>query len=151
MFEIKFKIPELHSSKISQLYAKIKPVVHKDNKLYYLREFSDEELSNVAYLWNIDENISQEVPENILVPLERYDFYCLHKFASPALFKPTIAEVLAQISQEVISIACAFEIIKCPERKEDFFEDSFKTIAFENSFHVSTVRLYANKCNEILK
>lgn len=151
MFEIKFNIPDLRQSKLIELYSKIKPVVHKDDKLYYLREFSSDELSNVAYLWKIDEDISSEVPENLLVPLEKYDFECLHKFASPGLFKPTIAEVLAQISQEVISIVCAFEIIKSPETKADFFEDTFKTIAYENSFHVSTVRLYANKCCGILK
>ena len=141
----KMSIPEISNEELRKLYERIKPVVRVNGSLHYLREFSLEELRRISYLWSATENVREEVKDNELEVMEGRDFVCLHTYGYPGFFKPTIGEVLSQLDENDIPLVKAFEIIECPEVSEDFYKDSFTTIAFKNRYHVSTVRLYREK------
>ena len=69
------------------------------------------------------------------IPCMGRDFECIHKYGYCGLFKPSIAEVLAQISEEDLEMADAFEII----RLQDWAKNK---IVFDQGYHISVVRLY---------
>ena len=143
MFNV--SIPKVSVEEIQKRYEHIKPVITVNGKLHYLREFNLEELSDSSYIWNIDKDVREEVDENELEVLEGRDFVCLHTYGCPGLFKPSIGEVLSQIKENEVPFIKAFEIIESPETYDDFYKDSFTSIAFYNGYHVSTVRLYGEK------
>ena len=87
----------------------------------------------------VEEKLGEELDMTKYSPMPQYDFECIHKFGSPNLFKPSIAEVLAQISDFVLDKTCAFEIIEKPQTQADLYRNP---IAFDNGFHTSIVRLY---------
>ena len=143
MFEV--SIPKISDEEMRKRYEHIKPVITVNGKLHYFREFTFEELSGISYLWNRDEDVRDEVGEDELEVLEGRDFVCLHGYGYPGLFKPSIGEVLSQIKEYDLPYVKAFEIIESPETASDFYKDSFTSIAFDNGYHVSTVRLYEEK------
>lgn len=130
----------LPKEEIVDRYSRIKPVVEKDGKLYWLRPFSRHELFDISYLWN--DETDQPVQDGEIVPIQGRDFRCLHKYGYYGLFKPSVAEVLTQIDPELANTVAAFEIIDSPETAHDFYKDEFTSAAFDSGYHVSTVRLY---------
>lgn len=145
MFNV--SIPKISNEELEKRYEQIKPVVTVDGKLHYFREFTSKELRNRSYLWDSDEDVREEVGENELEILEGRDFVCLHAYGYYGLFKPSIGEVLSQIKEQDVPFIKAFEIIQYPVTASDFYKDSFTSIAFNNGYHVSTVRLYKEKDN----
>lgn len=144
MFDV--SIPPILNEELQKRYSKIKPVVTRNGKLHLLREFTPEELGKQSYLWNIDEDIREEINGDCLEPLVGKDFVCLHKYEYHEFFIPTIKDVLAQIDEKLLPHVCAFEIIDSPKEKSaDFRKDSFTSIIFSRGFHVSIVRLYRKK------
>lgn len=141
----KVSIPKISDEELKERYEQIKPVITVNGKLHYFREFTFEELSNRSYLWGCDKNVREEVKENELEVWEGKDFACLHSWGYYGFFKPSVAEVLAQINELDLPLVSAFEIIESPKTAEDFHKDSFTSIAFNNGYHVSTVRLYRKK------
>ena len=95
-------------------------------------------------MWNYADDVREEVSEK-LVPLQGKDFVCLHPYGAYVFFKPTVAQVLAQIDKNLIHQVKAFEITAAPKIAFDIAFSSFKSIALENGFHVSNVRLYVEK------
>lgn len=142
MFEV--SIPKISDEEMMKRYEQIKPVITVNGKLHHFREFTFEELSGISYLWN-RKNVREEVDEDELEVLEGKDFVCLHTHGYYGLFKPSISEVLAQIKEYDLPLIKAFEIIESPQTASDFRKDSFTSIAFDNGYHVSTVRLYGKK------
>ena len=140
MFNV--SIPELTDEKLLERYERIRPLVRRDGKLYYLRNFSLEELRKFNFMWLSYEDLDWWVYNGELNPLEGKDFPCLHKYSYHSVFQPTIAEVLSQIDIDLVYRASAFEIIDTPNTKQNFFKDVFTSIAFKNGFHISYVRLY---------
>lgn len=143
MFNV--SIPKISNEEMAKRYAQIKPVLTVNGKLHYFREYTLEELSNMSYLFNRDEDVRGEVGEDELEVLEGRDFVCLHGYGYYGFFKPSVGEVLSQIKEYDIPLVKAFEIIESPETASDFHKDSFTSIAFDNGYHVSTVRLYGEK------
>lgn len=141
----KVSIPKISDEEMMKRYEQIKPVITVNGKLHYFREFTLKELSGISYLWNSDEDVREEVGEDELEVLEGKDFVCLHGYGYYGLFKPSVGEVLSQIKEYDIPLVKAFEIIESPETASDFHKDSFTSIAFDNGYHVSTVRLYRAK------
>ena len=135
----KISIPEISKEELISRYERIKPVVKYDQKRYFLTNFSEDELTKSSYLWMIKERLGEEFDITKYSPMPEYDFECIHKYGSPNFFKPSIAEVLAQISDLVLDSVCAFEIIEKPENVTDLYRNK---IAFDNGFHTSIVRLY---------
>jgi hypothetical protein len=66
------------------------------------------------------------------------EFQCLHTYAYYGFFKPSVAEVLAQLPERFLS-ATHFEIVNSPRKASDL-NDQKK--ALNAGFHVSTVRVY---------
>ena len=143
MFEV--SIPKISDEEMLERYEHIKPVITMKGKLYHFREFTLKEIKGISYLWNRDENVREEVGDDELEVLEGRDFVCLHAYGYPGLFKPSVGEVFAQIKEQDVPFVKAFEIIESPETANDFYKDSFTSIAFDNGYHVSTVRLYGIK------
>ena len=147
----KVTIPEITADELKRRYKQIKPVITVNGKLYYLREFTFEELSGTSYIWSSEKDVREDGDK--LQPFDiNYrpsDFSCLHRYGYYGLFKPSIAEVLAQIKEdELFSFIRAFEIIDFPKTAEDFYKDDLTRIMFENGYHVSTVRLYQEKLKQ---
>ncbi len=142
MFNV--SIPKLSQEEIMNRYAKVRPVMTKDGKLHPLKEYTPHEIMKTSYYWEREKDVLPEAAE-YLVPIPNSEFYCLHTYGYYGLFKPSVAEVLAQLTDEQLLRADAFEIIAGPETANDFNKDEISAIAFKNGFHVSTVRLYALK------
>ena len=142
----KMSIPEISDEELMERYKHIKPVITaKDGKLHYFREYTLDELRRTSYFFNRDEDMREEVGENQLEAWSACDFPCLHTYAYCGFFKPSIAEVLAQVDEGRIPLIKAFEIIDYPKYTKDFRKDILTSIAFDNGYHVSTVRLYTAK------
>lgn len=138
-------IPEISPDELAKRYAQVKPMIRIDNQLHWMRDYTLEELSNMSYRFAGKKDAREAVPEDFLVPMPEHDFTCLHTYGYHGFFKPSVAEVLAQMSEEAASIACAFEIIDSPRSVEDFYSSQFTRTALERGFHVSTVRIYRRK------
>lgn len=143
MFEV--SIPKISDEEMMKRYEHIKPVITKEGKMHHFREYTLKEITGTSYLYNASEDVREEVGEDELEVLENRDFVCLHTYGYYGLFKPSIGEVLSQIKERDVPLVRAFEIIAGPETKSDFSKDSFTSIAFDNGYHVSTVRLYGEK------
>lgn len=135
-------IPKISKEELNKRYARIKPIVELDGKKYLLRDFTEDELKKYVYTSNITQDKREIVDTDKYIPLEDYDFECLHEYGYYGIFKPTIAEVLAQIPEDLASLVEAFEIIEKPETIEDLMRNK---IVFNNGFHISKVRLYCKK------
>ena len=137
-------IPEISDEELLERYAKIKPIIEYNGKKHYLREFSEHELRNNAYIYKADINVRDVVDMSLLVSRPDMEFECLHTFGYPGFFKPSIAEVLAQIPESELPFVDAFEIVKFPNACGDFMKNK---IIFNNGYHVSIVRLYTSRNN----
>lgn len=143
MFEV--SIPKISDEEMMKRYEQTKPVITVNGKLHYFREYTLEELSDISYLCDYEEDVREEVGKDELEVLEGRDFVCLHSYSYYGFFKPSVGEVLSQIKEHDLPFVKAFEIIERPQTADDFHKDSFTSIAFDNGYHVSTVRLYGAK------
>lgn len=138
-------IPKIGNEEIMRRYAHIKPVITVNGKLHGFRNYTIRELRETSYYYNRTADMRDPIPDDELEVWEGHDFACLHSYGYPGIFKPSVGEVLAQLSQFDLNWVKAFEIIEVPIVKDDFHKSSFHTTAFNNGFHVSTVRLYIAK------
>ena len=140
----KVSIPKISKEELMARYKRIKPIVEIDGKKHFLRKYTEEEITKTSYLWNADGDKREPVDMNLYCPMTEWDFECIHKYGYYGFFKPSIAEVLAQIPEMDVPFVNAFEIIEQPKTPEDFSKNK---IVFDNGFHISKVRLYTRKDN----
>ena len=133
-------IPWVPREEIIERYSRIKPVVEKDGKLYWVRLFDEADLFILNYLQNGIEE--RQVKDGEIVPIPGKDFRCLHTYGYDRRFRPSIGEVLAQIDPEILDTVVAFEIIDSPKTADDSHRDEFTSAAFSVGYYVSIVRLY---------
>lgn len=86
----KVSIPKISDEEMKKRYEQIKPVITVNGKLHYFREYTLEELSNMSYFFNRDEDVREEVGEDELEVLEGRDFVCLHGWAYYGLFSSRV-------------------------------------------------------------
>ena len=141
----KIAIPKISKEDLAIRYTKIKPMVRINNKLHWLRLYEREELSNMSFYFSRMEDARQPVRESMLVAMPEHDFICLHTYGSPNMFKPSVAEVLSQLTEEQAHLACAFEIIEAPETVMDLNLSYLSRMALNQGFHISRIRLYRRK------
>lgn len=142
MFNV--SIPKLSDGEIMRRYQQIKPIARElpgtsSSNLVSFREFSLDEVKNIDYM---GETPIKEINNNELEPLK--DFVCLHSRNKRGYLKAITAEILAQIDEDCIPLAVAFRIISDPE-EVGFFRDNIVTVASNNGYDISTVRLYKKK------
>ena len=138
----KVSIPEITDEELTKRYKHIKPIVEINGEKYLLRNFTESQLRDLSYIWNKHEDKREKVNMEEYIALEEYDFECIHKYGHYALFKPSIAEVLAQIPADLARLVNLFEIIDEPKTVEDFSKNK---IVFDNGYHISKVRLYVKR------
>lgn len=137
-------IPDISDEELLRRYQKIKPIVEVECVKYFLREFSKEELKNQSYINEAEKDIVKKVNMRLFVPCTGQDFECIHKYGHPMFFKPSIAEVLAQIPDGQVDFVDAFEIIEFPQVDNELIRNK---IVFDNGYHISMVRLYTSRKN----
>ncbi|MEK7628729.1 MAG: hypothetical protein AAB421_04930 [Patescibacteria group bacterium] len=134
-------IPKVPEKRIRELGERIKPVIRfakgakglfrsDEGHPHYIKPV---DLFGVAYTWN---------PK----PAERAkglkpvcDITTYHGFAYHGFFKPSVAEVLAQIPKEHLDSVVAFEILDSPQTASDL---NAEHEALNAGYHVATTRLY---------
>lgn len=137
------RIPDISDDLLLEIYKHVRPVrKNMMGKLCWLKEYSLDELRHRSYIWD-DADMTTPVEETSVKLRPIGTFKCLHTWGAPSFFKPSIAEVLAQIPIELLGSAFAFQIIGMPETVNDFYADEFTTQAFKDGCHVSTVEIYA--------
>ena len=130
-------IPKISTEELLRRYQILKPIVTVERMKYFIRDFSEEELRNLSYLLNCDDNKVRRIDLKSLEPVD--DFLCLHTIGHYDLFRPVISEVLAQAPEISLQEANAFEIIESPKTEEDFLK---YPEALEKGFQLSKVRTY---------
>ena len=135
-----FIIPSMEQSELMQWYKNISPIVHHNDKSFYLRKLTNYEVNNFPFTWFLSKtDYTDEVNYDILTPLA--DITMLHSFFYHGFFKPYVSEVIQQIPPALISKVTAFEIIKFPYqiKPHELVEEA------ENSgYHLSVIRLYGS-------
>jgi len=98
-----FEIPKITDEKLQELLLRIRPVLSFGGKLSYIKSVDPR---HIAFLW--DPKPDGEAED--LVILRSIRTY--HDYGHPSLFKPSIAEVLAQIPEDILDKVVAFETMR---------------------------------------
>ena len=131
----KMFIPEISRQTLEDRASRIKPVVTfleggGRHARYFIKEVC---LHSVAYTWN---PVKADKAENLEV-LGQIITY--HSWGHPMYFKPSVAEVLAQIPENFLDKVTAFEIVGSPEDADDLNRYTEITNA---GFHMAITQLY---------
>ncbi len=132
--EMKVWIPEVPKNRIEELALRIKPVVEfKGKGKCYIKPV---DLFKVAYTWGA------KAAEKATRLKSLCEIVTYHGFGYYGFFKPSIAEVLAQIPAELLERVVAFEITRSPESATDLNRERE---ALNAGFHVATTTLYVRE------
>ncbi len=126
----KSRVPEITMERLLELSERIKPVVHFNG-------------IGLCYI---------KLNKNLLVPFLRdyeateradglktlCDITTFHTFGYHIYFNPTVAEVLAQIPEELVRRAVAFQVVSDPTK--DVSTHDVEALAA--GYHAATTRLY---------
>jgi hypothetical protein len=123
-------IPEITNERLNELLLRIKPVVEFNGVKHWIKKCHPRD---VAYTW--DARKAGKAPA--LKELRAIRTY--HTYGYHGMFKPSIAEVIAQIPADIIDQVTEFEIVKRPLTATDLNEESR---ALNAGFHVATTVLY---------
>ncbi len=154
-------IPAITDERLAELVARIKPIVRMERIITEDLKFEDgakgfrmrPDPSGKLQPWQTGElyYIEPVDPRGVAfswdpIPTEKAmgimpvrDITTYHSFGYYGNFKPSVAEVLAMIPQELVDEVVAFEIIKSPETADDLNRNSG---ARDAGYHVATTRLY---------
>lgn len=137
-------IPDVPEVQIRGLADRIKPVIRftrhakrwiqsAEGQLYYIKPVDP---FHTSFIWDPQPTASAKG----LMPL--CDIRTYHTYGYHGLFKPSIAEVLAQIPVEYLNKVVAFEIVNKPQTVADLDRER---VALDAGYHVATTRLYYRK------
>ena len=127
------RIPDISDERLIELYHRIRPIAKNFmGTKCWMKEFSLKQLREKSIVGD-DSLLTTPVAETSVVLHEIGSFRCLHTWMAPAMLHPTIAEVLAQIPENLVKSTAAFEII-VPAMMNNIFD---------GRYHVTTVVLYA--------
>ncbi len=126
-------IPKISDTRLKQLAKKIRPVVQGPNRiLHYIKPVN---LKETAFTWGPD--LAEEATSLTLITTIR----TFHTYGYYGFFKPSIAEVIAQIPTDLLDSVGAFET-HGPDMAEDFYQDEETKNAFDKGFHTAKTVLY---------
>ena len=123
-------IPKITDERLCELSSRIEAVVRDDKGV--LRHIEPCDLRYVAFTW--DPKLTRKAANLVEVATIR----TLHAYGYYGFFKPSIAEVIAQIPGELIERVAAFETIG-PATADDLNEER---AALNAGFHVGSTHLY---------
>lgn len=124
------EIPKISNDRLAELAARIKPVVRNRNgALAYIKPC---DLRHEAFTWDAK---TTRKAKNLV---KHATIRTLHTYGYYGMFKPSVAEVLAQIPVELIEQTVAFETVG-PADADALNKES---AALNAGFHVATTRLY---------
>lgn len=126
-----YQIPEIDSKRLTKLASKIRPTIRHENKLFYIKPPKD--LAKTPFLWEPKMNGEASNLKPVITIMT------LHQFGYYGLFKPSIAEVLAQMPVELENQAVAFEV-SGPKTVDDLNKD---IEALSAGYHVASTTFYA--------
>ena len=123
---------EISNEKLKSLLASIRPVLDfPDEGKCFVKPVDPR---RVSYIWDPTSDGSAKDLKPIC------DIETYHEFGYYGLFKPSIAEVLAQIPEDKLDQVVAFEIVEQPRTAEDL---NRQMNAIHAGFHKATTRLYS--------
>jgi hypothetical protein len=103
------RIPTLTDERLAELLGRIRPVYRFDGELWHIKPVDP---CRIAFLWDPKEDGRAKG----LKPLRSIE--TCHDYGHPSLFKPSIAEVLAQIPEDILGEVVAFETSRCADFDE---------------------------------
>lgn len=124
-------IPPISDTLLEQLTNSISPVVMHQGALHYIEPVNPR---RTAFTWH--PSITKEA-KNLEVVAQ---IPTLHVYGAPKLFKPTIAEVLAQIPAGYIDSVAAFQT-NCSHESIDNWSDA-EHLALNWGYQLATTTLY---------
>lgn len=134
-------IPKINNERITELLARIRPCVRKKDKLHFIGPLDPRD---VAFTWN--PTLEGEAPSDLPVLAK---IRTLHTYGYYGLFKPSLAEVLAQIPADLVGKVTAFET-HGPQTADDFYRDAETKAAFDAGFHTAETTLYGGEPLKVL-
>lgn len=124
-------LPKISDVELLERYKCIRPIVYnwEEYLFYYLRDFNQQELRNLSFLADINKSLGERVKYDDSVKVDILDeFSCYHTYGAPMFFKPSIAEVLSQFPDNLLSEANAFYLYEYPKNVADL-ERQFDILA----------------------
>lgn len=101
-------IPLITNAKLADLADRIKPLIRKEDGLY---DIEPVDLRDVSFLWDPKPTTKASVVRNDTKWITTY-----HSWGYYGLFKPSVAEVLCQLSEFILAWKPdAFELTHIPE------------------------------------
>lgn len=125
-------IPDLSEMELQSRLEKIRPVVRFGKMLYYIKP-GDPKNSSFLMHPTADEMAI------LLRPVEKITTYHEHGHRRNGHFKPSVAEVLAAIPNNLVDVVVAFEVLGPVCTAE---EAARHKAAFNDGLHVATTQLY---------
>lgn len=130
MTETKSRIPTLTDARLAELVSRIKPVVEFKGVKRYIEPVNPR---NVAYTWD-------PKPADVAPAFKEVaEIQTFHTYGYIGFFKPSIAEVLAQIPEQLLDRVIAFELKTTPSHVNDLNAESEASNA---GYHVAYATLY---------
>ncbi len=123
----KISIPEISDEKLQELCARIVPVTRIKKDLWHIKPA---DLRKRSFICNPEPTEKAEDLKHL------QDIKTCHVSMNPTFFTPSVAEVLAQIPEELIGEVVAFEIVEFPK-----FDDISKNEGYDQAI----TRLYGRK------
>lgn len=93
-----------------------------------------------AFLWDpIYTGPMMEIWEE---DVKEVEITTLHTWAYYGFFKPTIAEVIAQIPEGFFEKTIAFYICESPQQPKDFYSNYEEKVIFDSGYHIAKTRIF---------
>jgi len=130
---MEIKIPKISDEKLEELSKRIRPAKEENGELFYYKSC---DLRNESFSWAEKDCKAKGLKEFASLPT-------LHTYAYYGFFKPSVAEVLAQLPEDVLDKVIAFKVIG-PETASDLNKHKEELNA---GFHVAETILYTRENN----
>ena len=104
-------IPAISAERVAELLQRIRPLVrsHTQGLLHFYQAPGERDPFRSSFTWDGDKGLGERAPVESYRLLEAQPTY--HACGYHACFKPSIAEVLAQIPEHLIEDVVAFEVL----------------------------------------
>lgn len=135
---MKYSIPEISDERIKELQEKFTPLVRRNGKLFTVKECHPR---NQAFNWNDGEKVVKYLRE-----VAR--FQTLHTYSYHGFFKPSLAEVFAQLPKDFEVKDDLFFETQGPDTADDLNKNRE---ALDAGFHVAETIVYKQAQEDIPK